>query len=90
MKSSPLTFSCLRVLQFAILLAIIFVAEFVIAITVLALSGKATEAVKDLMAEKVITGYRDDINTQNLVDWVQETVSHSCQNLHICTHLAAL
>jgi len=55
------------------LLGIIFLTEVIISITVLALSGEVQRAIEELLADKAIEDYRDDINRQNIIDWFQET-----------------
>ena len=57
-------------------MGIFFLVELAIAITVLILSSQAKEGLQNILKDEAITGYRDgNINTENLIDWFQETVS---------------
>jgi len=62
-------------LQFAAFLIIIFLAEVAIVIAVFALSATVRLKLQDILKEEAVRDYRDNINTQNVIDWFQETVS---------------
>ncbi|KAF6031821.1 hypothetical protein EB796_009880 [Bugula neritina] len=58
---------------FAAFLIIIFLAEVAIVIAVFALSATVRLKLQDILKEEAVRDYRDNINTQNVIDWFQET-----------------
>ena len=60
--------------QFSYTLSALFLLELICAVLAFIFSAEVKAKLTDVLKDEAITRYRDDIDLQNMMDWVQKTV----------------
>ena len=63
--------------QFSYTLSALFLLELICAVVAFIFSSEVKAKLTDVLKDEAITRYRDDIDLQNMMDWVQKTVRTS-------------